>query len=185
MSGQVAPPQPSRFEKLKRIFGKKPSARIDDAYGTLREVGVLQPIFNIRDLEQRRTEVGQILEDLEGKTLTLDIQKSTIDKTFRLFFLAGSPWIRGLDNRELSKKVALFLRLYNDVGSLRAFTPDLFMCSIQLLHLSYQALDVTNTPAYVIQSTPIFTPANVPRIDMRTGERTDARASEESKREEV
>lgn len=57
----------------------------------------------------------------------------------------------GLDNRELTTKVSKFLRLYNEVASLSAFTRDLFMCSVQLLHLSFQALDVTNTPGYVIQ----------------------------------
>lgn len=115
----------------------------------------MRPLFNIRDLEQRRSEISDILEGLAGKTLSLHIQKEVVDKTFRLFFLSGSPWYRGLDNRELSGKVADFLDLYIDIGPLPAFIPDLFMCSMQLLHLSYQALDVTNTPAYVISSTPL------------------------------
>ncbi len=188
MTQQPTPagPKPlSRFGKLKALFSKQPVARIDDAYGVMHEVGGFIPMFNIRDLEQRRSEIENILSSMEGQTLTDIIKKSVVDKTFRLFFLSGSPWYRGLDNRELSGKVATFLWLYNDIGALPAFTSDLFMCSMQLLHLSFQALDVTNTPAYVIHTTPVITPQNIPRINMRTGERSDQQQPDASRTEHI
>jgi hypothetical protein len=138
-------------------------ARIEDSYGILREVAGMRPLFNIRDLEQRRQEIRSILEEVEGKTLTFNLQKSVVNKTFRLFFQSGSPWYRGLDNRELAQKVVCFLEMYNDVGDIKSFTPDLFACSMQLLHLSFKELDVTNTPAYVIQ---VIGPQQNARIDL-------------------
>lgn len=146
----------TRFTRLKEfVRPPDPTKRIADSYGILKEVGGFQPLFNVRDLEQRRKEIGEILTSIQGMTLTKRMRKEVVDRTFRLFFLSGSPWIRGLDNRELTSKVSKFLRLYNEIGTLAAFTSDLFMCSIQLLHLSFQALDVTNTPAYVISTTPM------------------------------
>ncbi len=188
MSEQPAPtgPKPlSRFQRLKAVFRNEPVARVEDAYGLMHEVGGFIPMFNIRDLEQRRSEIEKILQSLEGQTLTDAIRKDVIDKTFRLFFLSGSPWYRGLNNRELSGKASDFLWVYNDIGHLPAFTSDIFMCSIQLLHLSFQALDVTNTPAYVIHTTPVITPQNVPRINMRTGERNDQQQPEPGRSETI
>jgi len=71
---------------------------------------------------------------------------------FNLFFSVGSPWYRGLDDRELAKKVRAYLELWNYMGDMEAFTDDLYMCSMQLIHLSYKSLDVTQTPLYIIES---------------------------------
>jgi hypothetical protein len=150
------PQKKGRIQRVKEfIRPPDPTKRIEDAYGIMKEVGGFRPLFNVRDLEQRRKEIDQILTSIEGKTMSRNMKKDVVDKTFKLFFLSGSPWYRGLDNRELTTKASMFLRLYNEIGCLRAFTSDLFMCSMQLLHLSFQALDVTNTPAYVISTTPM------------------------------
>jgi len=45
--------------------------------------------------------------------------------------------------------------------------PDLFEEAMQLLHLSFKALDVTNTPPYIIESRPILTPIQRPQVDVR------------------
>lgn len=146
------PKKKGRLQQLREIIKPPdPTKRIDDAWGVMKEVGGFRPLFNVRDLEQRRKEIGDILTDVQEKTSNETMEKDVINKTFKLFFLSGSAWYRGLDNRELTKKVALFLRLHNEVAMLPAFTRDLFMCSMQLLHLSFQALDVSNTPGYVIQ----------------------------------
>lgn len=188
MSDYQAPPKKGRIQKIKD-FVKKPTERIEDAYGVMREVGGFIPMFNIRDLEQRRQEVKEILELVEGKIggggADYQGMKDVVQKTYRLFFLSGSPWIRGLNNRELSDKVSKFGRLFNDIGHLPEALSDLFMCSMQLLHVSYQAIDVTNTPAYVIHTTPVLTPSNVPRINMRTGETDDASQQQPPREETV
>jgi hypothetical protein len=145
------PEKKGRVQKIKEFI--KPPTPME----RIREAGVIQkesgfiPWLNVRDLEQRREEINSILTSVEGQTLTEQMQKSVVDKTFKLFFLSGSPWYRGLDNRELSGKVSKFLQLYNRIGRLPAWTSDLFMCSMHLLHLSFQAIDVTNTPVYITQ----------------------------------
>lgn len=80
----------------------------------------------------------------------------TVNRVFALFFSAGSPWYRGLDDRELAKKVKAFLELWNYVGDNEAFVDDLFMCSMQMLNLSWKALDVTNVPPYIIESKTVY-----------------------------
>lgn len=161
------PQQENVFKKAWHAI--KPSKRIEDSEDNLKRLGGLIPVYNIRDLEQRRGEVAAILETVEGKALTDEMEKATIDKVFRLFALSGSPWYRGLDNRDLSSRAASFLWLYNEYGDSAAFRRTLFMCCMQLLHLSFQAIDVTNTPPYLIQSTPVIIPNNPTRIDMSGG----------------
>lgn len=147
----------SRVQIVKElIHPPDPTERIADDFGIMKEVAGLRYLQNIKDLEQRRKEIGVLLTVGTGQTTSRRMEKSLIENTYRLFFLSGSPWYRGLDNRELTKKVAKFLRLYNEVAMLPAFTRDLFMCSMALLHLSFQSIDVTNTPAYVIQTTPLI-----------------------------
>ena len=132
-----------------------PTQRIADDFGILKEVAGLRYLQNIKDLEQRRSEIISILDSIEGQTSNKKMQKKVVERTFRLFFTSGSMWFRGLDNRELTGKVSKFLSLYSEVGHMTAFTHDLFKCSMMLLHLSFQAIDVTNTPAYMIQTTPL------------------------------
>jgi hypothetical protein len=72
-----------------------------------------------------------------------------------------------LDDRELAEKVSSFLANCTDCGYLEPFMPDLFEEAMQLLHLSFKALDVTNTPPYIIESRPILTPSQRPQYDVR------------------
>ena len=151
---QPIPKKKGRLQIIKDIIRPPdPMQRIEDSWGVLKEVGGFRQLFNVRDLEQRRQEIKGILDQVEGKTHAENIQHDVVDKVFKLFFLSGSAWYRGLDNREITKKVSSFLRLYNEVRHLAPYLGDLFMCSLQLLHLSFQALDVTNTPGYIIQVT--------------------------------
>lgn len=76
----------------------------------------------------------------------------TVNRVYALFFSAGSAWYRGLDDRELAGKVKAFLELWNYVGDNDVFVDDLFMCAMQLLNLSWKALDVTNVPPYIIEA---------------------------------
>jgi len=192
--------------------------RIEDSYGIMKRVGGFQPLFNIRDLEQRRGEMrdmlsqihelehGDIIERLisapanagmisELKALQPKIsyftKRKVVDLAYELFFEIGSPWYRGLDNPRLSSKVSDFLQLYNEVSHLPAYLPDLHMCAMQLLHVSFNAVDVTNTPGYVMQSTPIIAPTNVPRIDLggsgqqQGGRGSDSNTTTRSKKEHL
>lgn len=153
------PPKKGWGTKIKEaLFPDDPTKRIEDAYGILKEVGGFQPLFNIRDLEQRRKELMSTLKGCKLSTRSYTVKRDVVDKVFTLFFGSGSPWYRGLDDREKSSKVADFLELYEDVRALPSFMGDLFNCAMQLLHISFTETDVTNTPAYVSQSTPIVSP---------------------------
>ena len=126
--------------------------RIEEGFKRLRKEAGFIPIFNIEDVEARRQEVRRILEKSKLALFDRAQQKEIAQETFALFFSAGNPWYRGLDNRELSEKVACFLENYTEIGDMGEFIPDLFEESMQLLSLSWQALDVTKTPTYIIES---------------------------------
>lgn len=90
---QPQPQKKGRLQKIKELIKPPdPTKRIDDAWGVMKEVGGFRPLFNVRDLEQRRKEIGDILIDVQGKTATENMEKEVVEKTFRLFFLAGSAW---------------------------------------------------------------------------------------------
>jgi hypothetical protein len=167
----IQPQQPPKKSKLSRIrdFVKAPdpTTRIDDAYGVMKEVGGFRPLFNVKDTEQRRKEILLAFTDLETKedairTATNMTQKECLQrealhgayklaKLHNLFFATGSPWYRGRDNPELANAVSCYIQNFEDVGHLPECLPDLYAESMMLLHLSWQALDVTNTPGYIIQ----------------------------------
>jgi len=144
-----------------------------------RDAGFI-PIFNVDDLEARRQEIKDSLDEAEIAKFEPDKQRGVVVKTFKLFFSAGNPWYRGLDNRELASKVSDFLAQYTDLGYMDEFIPDLFEESMHLLSLSWQALDVTNTPPYIIESRPIIQ-ANQGGIDLSGSEG----AGQHGKREEL
>jgi hypothetical protein len=123
--------------------------RIENANVIFKEYGLI-PVLNIRDLEQRRKEISTILMEIQGKTLSGDMEKEVVEKTFRMFFMSGSAWIRGIDNPELSHAVSSFLSLYKRIGHLQHSPRHLFVCAMNLLHYSFNALDVTNTPVYMM-----------------------------------
>jgi hypothetical protein len=213
------PPKKGRFQKVREFLRPpNPMQRIEDGYGVMKEVGGFRPLFNIRDTEQRRTEIIDALltlRDLEYRVKTAenpaiinllekqlaeteektkaskdpleiaalqekaaklkeDINKQkesqkieTIQQTtafqayklarlFELFFATGSPWVRGADNERLSEAVACYIQNYEEFGSIAEALPDLHAESMQLLHLSWQGVDVTNTPGYIIQVTPVM-----------------------------
>jgi hypothetical protein len=217
---QTAQPQKKgRIQQIKEFLRPpNPMQRIEDSYGIMKEVGGFRPLFNVRDTEQRRTEIIDALltlRDLEFRIknaenpaiinllqkqfteteekiktskdpletaalqeraakLKQDINKQkdsqkieTIRQTttfqayklarlFELFFATGSPWVRGADNERLSEAVACYIQNYEEFGSIAEALPDLHAESMQLLHLSWQGIDVTNTPGYIIQVTPVM-----------------------------
>lgn len=162
-------PRKSRFKVLKDLIRPPvdPTKRIEDAYGIMKEVGGFRPIFNVKDVEQRRSEILKVLYDLNDLQFKIIKSKDTatiqetqekatfqaykLAKLFDLFFATGSPWVRGIDNEFLSSKVSDYIQQYEDIGHLPDFLPMLHTESMQLLHMSWQGLDVTNTPGYIIQ----------------------------------
>jgi hypothetical protein len=154
----MQPQQPKKKSALRRAAGAiknkiagapDPMDRIDNANVIFKEYGLI-PVLNIRDLEQRRKEIGSILNEIEGRTLSGDMKKEVVEKVFRLFFMSGSAWFRGIDNPGLSHAVTSYLSLYKRVGQLPHSPPHLFVCAMNLLHYSFNALDVTNTPVYMM-----------------------------------
>jgi hypothetical protein len=134
--------------------------RTHEAFERLRKEAGFIPIFNVDDLEIRRRAIKEVLTEVQEHLFVQseEFQRKIIQKVFALFFTEGDPWYRGLDNRELAQKVSYFLMNCTAVGYLPAFIPDLFEEAMQLLHLSFQAIDVTNTPPYIIESRPVVMP---------------------------
>ena len=187
-NAELQPQKKSRIQQLKdTITHNDPTKRVSDAYGVIKEVGGFQPLFNIRDTEQRRKEMIDIMKELndlefniikDGKgTTTINQEKQflfntyKLAKLFQLYFITGSPWVRGADNETLSIATAAFIENFEDVGDIPSAFRDLHAEATYLLHLSWQGIDVTNTPAYVISSTPIFAPQNIPRVDLSGGQK--------------
>lgn len=122
-----------------------------------KEAGFI-PLLNMRDIESRLEDIRKTLSEEDFAVWDNKKQKEFVKRVYSLFFLAGDAWYRGLDNRELAEKVSFFLQNYTEVGYMDEFVPDLFEEAMQLLSLSWQALDVTNTPFYIVESRPVIFP---------------------------
>jgi len=146
--------KPSKYERLKGYFGRRP-ARTETMMSRLHYEGGFIPILNVDDTEARREEIKIVLAECEEALFDENKQRDIVKKVYALYFSAGNPWYRGLNNRELAGKVSMFLDNFKDVGMLDPFIPDLFEEAQFLLSLSWQALDVTNTPAIFIESKPV------------------------------
>lgn len=90
----------------------------------------------------------EIEDDLEEMETMTDAQKGKriarhIKKQYRAFMSMGSPWIRGLSNRELADKQNKFFKLLMMCGHLPSFYPDIKLCGDIVLSYSWQAIDVT------------------------------------------
>lgn len=96
-------------------------------------------------LMQILEEIEDDLEEMESMT---DAQRGKriafhIKKQYRAFMSMGSPWIRGLSNRELADKQNKFFKLLMMAGHLPSFYPDIKYCGDIILSYSWQAIDVT------------------------------------------
>lgn len=149
------------LEGLRKKVAEKISPKSERAQGTWnrlhQEAGFI-PLLNMNDTEARLLKMKEILGKDDFAVFDPEKQAEVVRKVYGLFFLAGDAWYRGLDNRELAEKVSCFLQNYTEVGYMKEFVPDLFEEAMQLLSLSWQELDVTNTPWYVIESRPVIFP---------------------------
>jgi len=147
----------------------KGETRKETAWKRMHLEGGFIPLQNLGDTESRRLRLEEITKDIEEdykktyQTKTGNLRNPTLLqeraykkrcnlRVYNLFFSIGSPWFRGLDDRELAKKVRAYLELWNYMGDLEEFVDDLHMCSMQLVNLSWKSLDVTQTPLYIIES---------------------------------
>jgi len=137
------------WDRLKGIYDRTPSSTLEESKRFSR-LGYLQYPKN-QKLELRIFELMAILEQIEtdldgmeGTTLKEEYKRQalTIKRLFRAFMTLGSPWLRGLDNRELAKKAVDYFKLETIIGHLPAFFPDLKLCTEVMLNLSWQAVDV-------------------------------------------
>jgi hypothetical protein len=149
------------LEKLRKKVAEKISPSEDRAKTTFdrlyKEAGFI-PLLNMRDTESRLTYLRTQLEEQDFAVFDPKRQAEVVRKVYATFFLAGDAWYRGLNNRELAEKVACFLQNYTEVGYMEEFVPDLFEEAMQLLSLSWQEIDVTNTPFYIVESRPVVIP---------------------------
>lgn len=146
------------LSRIRQRISRTP--RMQESWKRMHREGGFIPIFNTDDVEIRRREIYDTMEEIKGEMLDADtpekrlrVKEKSALRIYSLFFTTGSPWYRGLDDRELAKKAQAFLELYeyvNDIGG--GFIDDLFMCGMQLLNLSWKALDVTNVPPYIIET---------------------------------
>lgn len=127
-----------------------------------------------KQLQKQITETKKRVTDAKSNLTIQQLQEKSafqaykLAKLFNLFFATGSPWIRGLDNSDLSNAVACYIMNYEDFGHLPSALPDLHAESMQLLHLSWQGIDVTNTPPYLIQVPTVL--GGGPRINLAGGQ---------------
>lgn len=159
-------------EKLANVI--RPPARTSEAWDRLHKEAGFIPLYNDTQTEMRRKEVKLTLDECYKVMFDPSKQRDVVARTYRLFFTAGVQWFRGLDNRELAEKVSFFLQQYTEVGYMDEFLPDLFEESMQLLALSFQALDVTVLPPMIIESRPVVFPprgGNVPDMDDEMGQK--------------
>lgn len=153
------------LDKIRNKIAEKigTTKRIQEGWDRLHKEAGFIPILNITDLEARRKEVKAILAEIETKIFESDkdgmaVKKEVVQKVFKMFWGEGDAWYRGLDNRELSEKVACFLENCVDCGYMDSFMPDLFEEAMVLLHFSFQEVDVSHTPVYIIESRPVVFP---------------------------
>ena len=161
--------KPSRLRRAYNRLAGKGETRKETAWGRMHKEGGFIPLQNMGDTENRTNELQRITDQIqedykatfeEDGVLLVDVdplkerayKKRCNLRVFNLFFMIGSPWYRGLDDRELAKKVKAYLELWNYIGDLEEYTDDLYMCSMQLVNLSWKSLDVTQTPLYVIET---------------------------------
>jgi len=130
--------------------------RATQAWEGLHREGGLIPLLNMTDTEARLKYLRGIMEAEDFSVFDPDKQKGFVKKVYATFFLAGDAWFRGLDNRELAQKVVDFLANFSEVGYMDEFIPDLFEEALQLISLSFQALDVTPTPMIIVESKPVI-----------------------------
>lgn len=178
------------------ITGKKdPTDRISGAFNRLQEEAGLTPLFKEQSMEARRKEVIEVLTELTNIEFqvtkaamekqqapeseqeqheivitrmkqTENLQMYKLARMYQVFFSTGDPWVRGLDTPHVSKAVTSYIQLYKEVGHLPSFLPMLHSCSMQLLHLSWQKLDVDVMPPTLLSSQPIIAPANMQRVSL-------------------
>lgn len=165
---QIQPQKKGILQRTKEFFRTPdPSERVREAGIIAKESGFI-PWFKIHDVEQRRTEIIEVMEELN--TLEFDILKNSetneitinqekrfifnaykLSRLFQVFFTTGSPWVRGTDNEALSIAVAAFIEDFEDIGDISSAFHDLHAMVTNLLHLSWQGVDVTQTPPYITQ----------------------------------
>jgi hypothetical protein len=164
---QIQPvPKKGRLQKLKELIKPPdPTERIREAGIIAKESGFI-PWFKIHDVEQRRSEIITVMQELNSlefsiiqstQGITITQQKQflfnayKLSKLFQLFFITGSPWIRGADNETLSDATSAFIENFEDFGDIPSAFRDLHAEATYLLHLSWQGIDVTQTPPYITQ----------------------------------
>jgi len=141
----------SVWQRLKERFQGRAPTTIEES-DRFSRLGYLQypkrqqldfRVFALMDILEA---IEKDLDEIRDKELIGDQLKPfayrNIKKLFHAFMTIGSPWFRGLDNRELAKKAVTFFKIETMVGHLPAFYPDLKLCTETLINLSWQAVDV-------------------------------------------
>ena len=159
---------------------KNPSDRINGAFGRLATEAGLSPLFAEQSMEARRADLTNTMQNLINLEFSIAKKKTTIAgvttetveihklqqienfeayklaRLFEMFFITGDPWVRGLDNSAISKAVTSFIQLYEEIGHESCFLVTLNACAMQLMHLSWQAIDIDRMPPTLLSSQPLL-----------------------------
>lgn len=112
------------------------------------DVRLATAIVILEEMEKTVSELATVTDDKQKYA----IQAKNLFQLFRMFKTNGSPWMRGLDNRELAKKVKCFFELEMMIGYIPSAYPILKYCTEILLHLSWMAIDVSTQPPVLFET---------------------------------
>jgi hypothetical protein len=180
-TSQAAPiPEPKGLlgKAKDKLLGRK--TKEPEHWGILKKEAGFIPLYNQDDTEKRRGEMVKIMQDLNDLEFKIreakdraeiqkieqsyNIQAYKLAKLFELYFTTGSPWVRGKDNADLSTCSSLFIQNFEEFGDIPEAFRDIHAEAMFMLHLSWQGIDVTNTPPYIIQVNNV--PTNGQGVDM-------------------
>lgn len=163
----------SWIEKFKRWTGRTPQTTLQES-DRFSRLGYLQ-YPKMQDRHLRLFLLIDILEDVdktlqEMEALRTDKEKyakasKNIKRLIKAFQVIGSPWFKGLDNRELAQKQNTFYDVEMRCGHLPAFYPDIKKCVQVLISLSWQAVDMIAQTPILMETKTVVQPQGA-RIDL-------------------
>ena len=172
------PKKKGALERVQSWFKKTPPTTVEES-NRFSRLGYMQ-YPKRQQLDMRLARLQEILEEIET-ALTVEpiaeVDFKHIRKLVNAFMIVGSPWFRGLNNRELAKKAVTFFKLESMiVGQLPAYYPDLKRCVQVLINLSWQALDVVADTPLLFETRTTVQPSHG-GIDLSGSENAESEAN--------
>lgn len=147
------------WDKFKGLWSKTPPTTTEES-NRFSKLGYIQ-YPKRQQLDMRLYRLEEILQEIETELAVEELDATTfkhIKKLVSAFMTVGSPWFRGLNNRELAHKAVTFYKLESMCGHLPAFYPDLKRCVQVLINLSWQAIDVVAETPVLFETRTVVQP---------------------------